>query len=182
MLIGNALTREPCTGARSGEIKSRATAGAELADPVASGLVARLTAPHFGTSGDQKFFVCELPQIRQTAFSAREAGVDASVASANNILADQSKTNVFQFPVDLGADLHREPGLHRHRCRASRRLVLRTKSFPSRCDPSRDNLRFATVEANSYRAEKLDIFAQTLVTQAKLGVRTRIQRCTSGMR
>ena len=36
--------------------------------------------------------------------------------------------------------------------------------------------------ANSYRGEKLDIFAQTLVTQAKLGVRTRIQRCTSGMR
>jgi hypothetical protein len=29
MLIGNAVTREPCTGARSGEIKSHATAGAE---------------------------------------------------------------------------------------------------------------------------------------------------------
>src|SRR5215831_16786451 len=29
MLIGNALTRGPCIGARSGEIKSRATAGAE---------------------------------------------------------------------------------------------------------------------------------------------------------
>ena len=49
---------------------------------------------------------------------------------------------------DLGVDLHRQPGLHRHRCRASRRLVLRTKSFPSRCDPSRDNVRFATVERN----------------------------------
>jgi hypothetical protein len=29
MLIGKVVTREPCTGARSGEIKSRATAGAE---------------------------------------------------------------------------------------------------------------------------------------------------------
>jgi hypothetical protein len=68
------------------------------------------------------------------------------------------------------------------RCRASRRLVLRTKSFPSRCTPCRGNVRFASVEANSYRAEKLDIFAQTLVTKARLGVRTRSQRCTSEMR
>jgi hypothetical protein len=29
MLISNALTREPCTGARSGENRSRATPGAE---------------------------------------------------------------------------------------------------------------------------------------------------------